>query len=228
MVEPRLAYTGSMSNFNINDRNRVRRNPKRAKYDRKTIYDIVDDALICHVGFVEEQQPFVIPTLVARMENEVLLHGAQSSRLVRHLAAGNEVCISVTHVDGLVLARSVYNHSVNYRSMLIFGRGRLIANPQEKMLALEFFTEKLIPGRWSDVREPNESELKATAVIAVEIDNASAKIRTGPPGDFEEDYHLPIWAGVLPIIQNFGQPIADDRSGEDINFPDYLKAFIGE
>ena len=173
-----------MSKFEINDRNRIRRLPNRGKYDKETIQAIVDDALICHVGFVVDDQPFVIPTLLARQGDTILLHGAASSRLMRHLAAGNSVCISVTHIDGLVLARSVFNHSINYRSALIFGRGVLIEDDPEKIAALSAFTEKLLPGRWEDARGPNRKELKATSIVAINIESASAKIRTGSARGF--------------------------------------------
>jgi nitroimidazol reductase NimA-like FMN-containing flavoprotein (pyridoxamine 5'-phosphate oxidase superfamily) len=198
--------------------------PARGAYDRATIYPIVDGALICHVGIVDAGQPIVIPTLHARQEDAILLHGASTSRLLRYAASGAPLCITVTHVDGLVLARSVFHHSVNYRSAVLFGHGRLIEDEDEKMAALAAFTEKLIPGRWSDARLPNAIELKATAAVAVTIESASAKIRSGPPKDDDEDYALPVWAGVLPIHQQWGDPEADALLSPEITLPEYLQA----
>ena len=215
-----------MSQFAKTAVNQVKRVPQRGAYDQATIYPIIDEALICHVGIVQEERPFVIPTLIARDGDEILLHGASSSRLMRHLGAGHEACVTVTHVDGLVLARSVFHHSVNYRSVVLFGNGRLVEAPAAKMDALARFTEKLIPGRWEDARQPNPTELKATAVVAIPIDLASAKIRTGPPSDDEEDYQLDIWAGLLPIRQQFLPPIPDPRLREQIPLPTYLQTMI--
>jgi nitroimidazol reductase NimA-like FMN-containing flavoprotein (pyridoxamine 5'-phosphate oxidase superfamily) len=208
--------------------NRVRRVPLRGHYDSETIYDIVDDALICHVGFVHGGRPFVIPTLHARRDNEILLHGATTSRLIRHVQAGHEICITMTHVDGIVLARSVFHHSINYRSVVLFGRGHLVEGDEATMAALEHITDRLMPGRWADARSPNRKELKATAVVAMPIETASAKVRSGPPGDDEEDYALPVWAGVLPIIQHVGLPEADGRSADDIVLPDYVVNYRAE
>ncbi|MEZ4674184.1 MAG: pyridoxamine 5'-phosphate oxidase family protein [Caldilineaceae bacterium] len=205
--------------------NRVRRMPDRGAYDKATIYPIVDSALICHVGLVEETgQPVVIPTLHARHGDEVLLHGATTSRLLKYAATGAPLCITVTHIDGLVLARSVFHHSINYRSAVLFGRGRLIEGETEKMAALAAFTEKLIPGRWADARMPTALELKATAVIAMPIESASAKVRTGPPKDDEEDYALDVWAGIVPIQQHFGMPAADPLLRDEVAVPDYVRA----
>src|SRR5690348_17143206 len=172
--------------------------PERGHYDAATIYPIVDAALICHVGFVLEGQPFVIPTLHARRDDTILLHGAKGSRLLRHIQLGGEVCITVTLVDGIVLARSVFHHSINYRSAVLFGKGSVIEDEQAKFEAMEAFTERLIPGRWQDARPPSPSEVRQTTIVALSIDSASAKIRTGPPGDETEDLDLPVWAGVLP------------------------------
>jgi nitroimidazol reductase NimA-like FMN-containing flavoprotein (pyridoxamine 5'-phosphate oxidase superfamily) len=207
---------------------RVRRVPERGVYDKETIYGIVDDALICHVGFVQEGQPFVIPTMHARRDDEILLHGATTSRLIRHVQAGHEVCVTMTHLDGIVLARSVFSHSLNYRSAVLFGRGYLVEGDEATMAALEQFTERLMPGRWADARSPNRKELKATAVVAIPIEMASAKVRSGPPGDDEEDYALPVWAGVLPVVQEVGAPEADGRLAEEIALPDYLVKYLAE
>ena len=217
-----------MSEFIKSDINRVRRVPERCRYDKETVYSIVDAALICHVAFVQNGRPFLIPTLHARIGDEILLHGATTSRLIRHVQAGHELCLAMTHVDGIVLARSVFHHSINYRSAVLFGQGYSVDGDEATLAALEQFTERLLPGRWADSRPPNRKELKATAVVAIPIDTASAKVRTGPPGDDEEDYALPHWAGVLPLKQTFGEPQADGRLAADTAIPDYILNFIGE
>lgn len=211
-----------MTEFPQTAQNRVRRMPTRGAYDTATIYPIVDEALICHVGLIEAEQPVVIPTLHARDGDQILLHGATTSRLLRYAATGAPLCITVTHVDGLVLARSIFHHSINYRSAVLFGRGVLVEGEAAKLTALARFTEKLIPGRWDDARVPNAVELKATAVVAVTIESASAKIRTGPPKDDEEDYALPVWAGVLPLHQSVGEPLPDPAAHTEIRVPDYI------
>ncbi len=203
--------------------NKVRRMPERGVYDRDAIYAIVDAALICHVGFVQDGQPFVIPTIHARLGDEILLHGAKASRLLKHVQAGQPICVSVTLLDGLVLARSVFNSSMNYRSALLFGHGRTIEDRAEKLAGLAALTEHLLPGRWEEARQPTEKELQATTLVAISIDSASAKVRSGPPSDDEEDYGLPIWAGVLPIRQQFLEPDADARLLEGVPLPDSIK-----
>jgi uncharacterized protein len=215
-----------MTSFEMTDRNRLRRKPGRAAYDRDTIWTVVDDALICHVGFIHEGQPFVIPTLHARREDEILLHGAASSRLIRHIAAGQPVCLTVTHIDGIVMAKTVFNHSINYRSAVIFGRGRLVDEPAEKLAALEQFTEKLLPGRWADVRPPNTIEMKATAIVAVAIESASAKIRQGGPKDDPPDTEWPAWAGVLPLqmVMAPPEPAAYNHAGQPL--PGYITDYL--
>jgi nitroimidazol reductase NimA-like FMN-containing flavoprotein (pyridoxamine 5'-phosphate oxidase superfamily) len=215
-----------MGHFDVNASNRVRRVPKRAAYDKETIYAIVDGALICHLGLVEAGRPIVIPTIHARDGDTILLHGASTSRLLNHVAAGHEICVTVTHLDGLVLARSVFHHSMNYRSAVLFGHGHLIADAAAKMAALERFTEKLLPGRWADARQPNATELKATHVVAVPIDTASAKVRVGPPVDDEDDYELDVWAGILPLRPVLGAPEADPRLKDGVPFPEYLQDFV--
>lgn len=214
-----------MTEFPQTAQNRVRRMPTRGAYDKATIYPIVDEALICHVGLMEEEQPVVIPTLHARDGDQILLHGATTSRLLRYAATGAPLCITVTHVDGLVLARSIFHHSINYRSAVLFGRGTLIEGDAAKLTALARFTEKLIPGRWDDARMPNAVELKATAVVAVTIESASAKIRTGPPKDDEEDYALAVWAGVLPLHQSVGDLQPDERLDPAVAVPGYLRGY---
>lgn len=217
-----------MTHFPKTPANSVKRVPKRAAYDHETIYAIVDSAYICHVGLVQDGRPFVIPTIHARDGDTLLLHGASTSRLMRHAAAGHELCLTVTHLDGLVLARSVFNHSMNYRSAVLFGRGHLIEEPAAKMAALERFTEKLIPGRWADVRQPNETEMKATYIVAIPIETASAKVRVGPPNDEEEDLDWPVWAGVLPITPQFGAPMAAPDATAEYPLPSYLAPFAPE
>jgi len=196
-----------MTDYPPTDRTRVRRLPDRGHYDRETIYAILDEALVCHVAFVEDGRPFVIPTLHARVGDALLLHGAPASRLLKHLAAGGEVSVAATIADGLVLAKSVFHHSVNYRSVVLFGHGAPVEGDAAKLAALEAFTEKLLPGRWSEARVPNAAELKATAVIRVAIEEASAKIRTGGPKDDPEDLALDVWAGVIPLSLVRGEPV---------------------
>jgi len=199
----------------------VLRLPDRARYDRATIHPIVDEAPICQVGFAADGQPFVLPTLHARDGDDLLLHGAAASRLLRHVGAGHPVCLAFTLVDGLVLARSMFHHSINYRSAVLFGRGRLLEGA-EKEAALPAFIERLVPGRWAEARGPNAAELEATAVARIAVESASAKVRTGPPRDDEDDLALPVWAGVLPLSAVWGTPLADPGPGAGIALPDYL------
>ena len=211
-----------MTEFSITDRSRIKRKPERGLYDRETIYQILDEALICHVGFVEDKQPYVIPINFARVGDTIFLHGAIASRLLKHIAAGHAVCVEVTLVDGLVLARSVFNHSINYRSVILFGSGRLVEEDQAKLAALEAIAEHLIPGRWREARLPNAKELKATSVVEIKIDEGSAKVRSGPPGDDEADYALPVWAGVLPLQEIALSAVPDERMAQDIVAPAYI------
>ncbi len=211
--------------FAKTSRSQVKRHPERGRYDAASIYPIVDAALICHVGFVDEGQPFVIPMLHAREGDSILLHGASSSRLLRYAEAGGELCITITLLDGIVLARSVFNHSVNYRSAVLFGRGQPIEGEAERLRALEVFTERLIPGRWRDARPPSQAELRQTAIVVVPIDSATAKIRTGPPKDATSDLELPVWAGVLPLHQATGAPIPEPELAPDVPLPEYLRAY---
>ncbi len=205
-----------MEQFTPTPRTTVRRLPKRAEYDRDAVCRMLDEAFICHVGFVVDGQPFVIPTGYARAGDQLYLHGSAASRMLRSLAEGVEVCVTVTLIDGLVLARSAFHHSINYRSVMIFGRATVVADEAEKMTALRAFTDHIMAGRWDEVREPNEQELKGTLVLALPLAEVSAKIRTGPPIDDEEDYALPVWAGVLPVTQTFGAPVADPRVADGI------------
>src|SRR5277367_5136156 len=180
-------------------RTRLKRLPKRASYDLDAIYSILDTALVCHVGFAIDGQPYVIPTLHVRIADRLYIHGSAASRMLGTAAGGTPMAVTVTHIDGLVLARSAFHHSVNYRSVVILGTARLVEDPAEKMEALRIFTDHVMKGRWDDVRIPNDQELKATTVLALPLEEVSAKVRTGGPIDDEEDYALPVWAGVLPF-----------------------------
>ncbi len=202
-------------------RTRVRRLPKRAAYDADTIHAILDAGYIAHIGFCVDGQPFVIPTLYGRSGDQLYLHGSAASRMLRELEAGVPVCLTVTLVDGLVLARSAFHHSMNYRSVVAFGIARKIADVAAKTDALHIISEHLLRGRWAEVRAPNAQELKATTVLEFTIAEASAKIRTGGPVDEEADYALPVWAGVLPFSQVADTPVPDDRLG-NVALPDYL------
>jgi len=203
-------------------RTTVRRIAPRGAYDRTTIHSILDEGLVGHVGFVVDGQPTVIPMVYVRVGERVCLHGSRASRLMRVLAGGAEACITVTLLDGLVLARSAFHHSMNYRSAMVFGTGEAIEDPAEKMHVLEALSEHVAPGRWADIRGPNDVEMKQTAVVGVTIREASAKIRTGPPKDDEEDYALPVWAGVLPLRQVAGTPVPDPLLTAGIAVPSYL------
>jgi nitroimidazol reductase NimA-like FMN-containing flavoprotein (pyridoxamine 5'-phosphate oxidase superfamily) len=215
-----------MSIFSITRRNKIKRLPERAHYEKSTIYSIIDEALYCHVGFIQENQPFVIPTLHARMEDNIILHGSKISRLMQHLHAGNSICISITILDGLVLARSAYHHSMNYRSVVLFGRGNPVQSDEEKRIALQALMDHMMPGRWNDVRKPSQKELNATAVISIPIDDASAKIRTGPPIEDEQDDDFPIWAGQIPMYQGFSPPQSDPKLKGVIPIPEYISQYM--
>jgi len=193
------------------ERTRLRRVPARAHYERATIDAILDEALIAHLGFVIDGQPYVIPTLQARVGDTVYVHGSAASRALRTLGAGMPACLTVALVDGLVLARSAFHHSMNYRSVVVLGEARPVADPDELLLALEAFTERLVPGRWGEVRAPSPQELKGTRALAMTLDEASAKVRCGPPVDDEEDYALDVWAGVIPLKLAAGAPLDDPR-----------------
>jgi nitroimidazol reductase NimA-like FMN-containing flavoprotein (pyridoxamine 5'-phosphate oxidase superfamily) len=208
------------------ERVRVRRKRERASYDRAVIDAILDEALIAHLGIVDDEgQPFVIPTLHARKGDVVYCHGSSASRTLRALAAGARVCLTVSLIDGLVLARAAMHHSANYRSAMVIGGATLVEDPQEKRVALEAVVEHIVPGRVADVRAPTENELKATSVLALRIDEASAKVRSGGPTDDEEDYALPTWAGVIPLITSAGAPEPDVRLMAGIATPPYASAY---
>ena len=206
-------------------RTQVRRAPKRGQYDFETIARILDEGLVCQVGFVVEGRPFVIPTAYGRVGDKVYIHGASASRMLKSLLTGIEVCFTVTLLDGLVLARSAYHHSMNYRSVVLFGQAQKVTNTDEKMEALRAFTEHVMKGRWDDVRSPTPEELAATSVLSLPITEASAKIRTGPPIDAEADYALPIWAGVLPLKMTPTSPIADPKLTADTAIPNNVRQY---
>src|ERR1700757_868489 len=214
-----------MSQFTPTERTQVKRLPKRGNYERETVYGILDTAFVCHVGFSVDGQPFVIPTNYGRSGDTLYLHGSAASRMLKTLSAGVPVCVTVTHVDGLVLARSAFHHSVNYRSVIILGAARLVDDPAEKMKALRIFTEHVMKGRWDDVRRPTEQELKATTVLSLPLEEVSAKVRTGGPLDDEADYTLPVWAGVLPLETVVQAPEPDALRKNDPPIPDYLKTY---
>lgn len=199
--------------------------PKRGSHELQVIHAILDAGFLAHVGFQTNNQPFVIPTLYGRDGDKLYLHGSAASRMLGELETGISACVNVTLVDGLVLARSAFHHSMNYRSVVAFGTARKINEPEQKMHALRIISEHLIAGRWNDVRTPTEKELKATSVLEFAIEEASAKIRTGPPLDDEEDYSLPIWAGILPLKLEAQSPVPDERLVEGLETPKYLKNF---
>jgi nitroimidazol reductase NimA-like FMN-containing flavoprotein (pyridoxamine 5'-phosphate oxidase superfamily) len=220
-----FAYLGDMDTSTQTERTRVKRLPNRGAYDRETIYAILDSGFICHVGYVMDGQPYVIPTGHARIGDDLYIHGSSASRMLRNLAQGVDVCVTVTLVDGLVLARSAFHHSINYRSVVVLGKATLVEDAAEKDKALEAFTEHIIPGRWPEIRWPNELELKATSVLKLPIEEASAKIRVGDPKDDEEDYTMDVWAGVLPLATVPGEPIADSRLKEGTPVPEHVSEY---
>lgn len=209
----------------LSQRTKVHRLPTRGAYDRETVHAILDEGLICHVGFVAEGSSFVVPTAYGRMRDELLIHGSAASRMLRALSAGAEACLTVTLVDGLVLARSAFHHSMNYRSVMILSKGSLVEEPVAKMEALRIISEHLVPGRWEQVRPPSAQEMKATSVISFPIAEASAKLRVGPPVDDEPDYALPVWAGVLPLSLVAESPIADPKNRPGVELPAYLNHY---
>lgn len=207
--------------FVVSERTRIVREANRAVYDREAIYKILDEGFICHVGFANEGQPLVIPTMFARVGDAIYFHGSAASRMLRGASSGLPVCITVTLADGLVLARSVFNHSMNYRSVVALGQATLISDPQEKLTALHALTEKLIPARWEDARQPNERELKATSILKLPLTEVSAKVRTGNVEDDADDYALPVWAGIIPLRLVADAPIRDERCAATIPTPAY-------
>ncbi len=208
-----------MDSFAPTQRTTLKRLPKRGVYDRAAVYAILDEGFICHVGFNLDSTPAVIPTAYGRSGDKLYIHGSAGSRMQRTLAGGVELCIAVTLVDGLVLARSAFHHSINYRSVVVFGKGRAVTDPQDKLEGLHCVSEHITPGRWAEVRPPTAKEIAQTSVLCVDLDEVSAKVRTGPPIDDEEDYALPVWAGVLPLSIATGPPVDDGRVLEHVALP---------
>jgi len=214
-----------MSNFTPTERTQVHRLPKRGVYEREAVYHILDEGLVCHIGFVADGKPVVIPTGYGRKDDMLYIHGSTASRMFRALGKGADVCVTVTLVDGVVLARSAFHHSMNYRSVVVFGKATVLEDPAAKREALQVFTEHVTPGRWKEVRQPSEKELQATTVLAIPLKEVSAKVRTGPPIDDEEDYALPVWAGVLPLDLTPKTPLPDERLPEGIPVPEYVREY---
>jgi uncharacterized protein len=212
-------------NYTPTGRTRLVREADRAVYDRASAYKILDEGFICHVGFVVDGQPFVIPTGYGRVGDNLYIHGSAASRMLRNLDQGVAVCVTVTLLDGLVLARSIFNHSMNYRSVVVLGTAVAVQDPKEKLDALRRLSEHILPGRWAESRQPNEKEIKATLVMRLPITEFSAKVRQGPPIDDEEDYAFPTWAGVIPLEMVSGKPVDDPRlmAGEAV--PEYAKRY---
>jgi uncharacterized protein len=204
------------------ERTKLRRLPRRGSFDRETVYRILDEGFVCHVGFAVDGRPYVIPTAYARVAERLYVHGSAASRMLRALAWEVEACVTVTLVDGLVLARSAFHHSINYRSVVVFGTAAVVRDEGEKLKALEAFTEHILPGRWRDVRPPTAGELQATMVLSLPIEEASAKVREGPPLDDEADYARGGWAGVLPLELSAGEPVGDPRLPAGVRVPDYV------
>src|SRR5262245_32496142 len=221
-----MSTTNSGSHPPASERVTVRRLANRGHYDRTTIHSLLDSGFICHVGFTIDGQPRVLPTAYVRIDGSVYLHGSPGNQMLRAMLAGGDVCLCVTHVDGLVLARSAFHHSINYRSVVLFGRAHEVLDPGEKAGVLEALSEHIIPDRWPEIRRPTEAELLGTLVVGIHIDEASAKIRTGPPKDDEEDYALPIWAGAIPLSAVAGEPIRDPRLALEIAMPRHVADYI--
>jgi uncharacterized protein len=206
-------------------RTAVRRLPKRGSYDREVLNAILDEGLVCHVGFVASGQPYVIPTTYGRVGERLYLHGSAASRMLKEMRGGIPVCVTVTHLDGLVLARSAFHHSMNYRSAVVLGTAEEVVDVEERWAALRAIVEHVAPGRWDSVRAPNENEMRATLVLRLAIDEASAKIRTGPPVDDDEDYATTIWAGELPMRTTVLGPVPDPRLAPGIPVPAHVTAY---
>jgi hypothetical protein len=214
-----------MSDFTPTERTKVRRLPDRGKYDSESVYGILDEAFICHAGFAVDGQPYVIPTGFGRVGDTLYIHGSAASHMLRTLSGGVPVCVTVTLVDGIVMARSGFHSSMNYRSVVIFGTAKPVEAREEKLAALAAFSEQVMPGRWKELRDTTDAELKGTLVLALPISEASAKVRTGPPKDDEADYALPLWAGVVPLKLTAGTPIADPRLPTGVQAPDYARNY---
>ena len=223
-----MIHPGKLTNndpFPVTQRTQIKRIPKRGLYERQTIYQILDEGLICQLGFVVEGQPFVIPTAYGRVGDRLYIHGSPASRMLRTLQKGVPVCLTITLVDGLVLARSAFHHSMNYRSVVVFGVASMVEDYNEKEEALKAFTEHIIPGRWADTRQSTRQEIAGTLVLSLPLVDASAKVRTGSPIDNEADYVLPIWAGELPLHLIANEPVPDPRLADGIDLPTYVKQY---
>src|SRR5499433_3263369 len=214
-----------MESFASTERTTLKRLPQRGSYDRAQVYQILDEGFVCHVGFVVDGQPLVIPTAYCRVGDKLYIHGSAASRTLRSVGGGIPVCVTVTLVDGLVLARSAFHHSINYRSVVILGAATMVEAAEEKLTALRAFTEHVVPGRWDDVREPTEQELKGTSVLALPLVEVSAKVRTGPPKDDDEDMSIPVWAGELPLRIMAGSPVDDPQLSAGIRPPVYVSRY---
>jgi len=210
---------------NPTPRTRIVREPDRAVYDREAAHEILDEGFICHVGFLADNQPFVIPTGYGRSGNNLYIHGSAASRMLRNLDQGIPVCVTVTLLDGLVLARSIFNHSMNYRSVVILGTAATVTDPSEKLEALRLLSEHILPGRWAESRFPTEKEIKATVVLRLPIEEFSAKVREGPVVDDADDYSFRTWAGILPLKTMPGAPVRDDRCDPSIPEPEYVSHY---
>jgi len=214
-----------LDSFRPTERTQILRESQRAVYDRASIYEILDEGYVCHVGFTADSQTYVIPTMYARVGDFIYFHGSAASRMLRNLSNSLPVCITVTLTDGLVLARSVFNHSMNYRSVVALGTSTLVDDPAEKLNALHAFTEKILPGRWNDARRPNEKELRATSILKLPLTEVSAKVRSGAVEDDADDYALPVWAGIVPLRLVAEVPVRDDRCDESLPLPAYARDF---
>lgn len=212
-------------NLNPTERTKLKRLPKRGSFERETIYQILDEGFVAHVGFTVDDQPFVIPTAYARDGDRLLIHGSAASRMTRALGWEKDVCVTVTLIDGLVLARSAFHHSMNYRSVVIFGKAKIVSDEAEKMNALKAFTEHIISSRWEEIRPPTAKELKATTVLSLSLREASAKVRTGDPVDDEADYETDVWAGVIPLKMSAGEPVADAKLKDGIPIPGHVSGY---
>lgn len=214
-----------MENIEPTERTTLKRLPKRGNYERQAVYQILDEGFVCHVGFIVDGRPFVIPTGYGRLGDTLYIHGSAASRMLRALREGIDVCVTVTLLDGLVLARSAFHHSLNYRSVVVFGRARVVEDEDEKMEALRVFTDHIMRGRWEEARRPNQSELRVTMVLALPLVEASAKIRTGPPLDDEVDMQQPVWAGELPLRLATAEAVPDPQLRAGIELPQYIRDY---
>ena len=218
--------TTQSQTLSATERTRLRRHSERGKIEYADLLAVLDAGMICHLGVVVGGAPLVLPTAYGRIGDTLYLHGSSANRSL-HAADGTEVCVTVTHLDGLVCARAVFSHSVNYRCAVVFGTARIVTDEAERLAGLRAVTEQLIPGRWDAVRAPTRKELAATSVLAVSLGEASVKVRTGPPGDEPEDLDLPVWAGVVPMTMSFGEPVPDPALRPDITAPDHIRARAG-